>query len=290
MNVSTSSQKALQQIRRNLSNNQRSLTKATKKIAEGKRITQAADDAAGLSIASQMRSDQVSQEQVSRNIGDAMSLLHTAESSISTQIDIVVRLRELQIQSMNDTNSTDITAIQNEMIAMFKEYSQISATSNFNRQNLLNSADTLSFQVGIGKEDKITLNLETIRTDTLSSNLGEMLIAKGYVENGFAFGIGLPGPVATLLRNQTLEYLDNSINALTSIRSNLGGIFNRFEAALSESQNKSTSLAASRSTIEDADIASEVTNQTQLMIQQNAGTAALSQAKSISQSILSLLN
>ena len=116
-----------------LTSSDRAANQATKRLATGEEINHAADDAAGMSVAVRMKTDLVSDKQVSRNINDGMSLLQTAEGGIGQQLNILVRIRELQIQAMNETYTTnDLEMIQNEMDTLIAEGTRISTTNNCN--------------------------------------------------------------------------------------------------------------------------------------------------------------
>lgn len=268
----------------NLGKTQSSLTSSLEKISSGLRINRAADDAAGLGVATRFETDNTSLKQAMRNTNDGISMVQTAEGSLDQLTNILIRVRELTVQAANETYSTsDRTMIGTEMTQLMNEYNRITSTSSFNEQSLLDSTTTISIQVGIdgSAANRIDFGL----TDFATS--GGAIASLGAVFTTIAGG-GAANTVATAQGN--LDDLDNAITALSERRATLGSLQNRFENALSEASSLSSSISASQSQIMDVDYASESANMTRFQIQQQAGVAALAQAKAMPQSIISLLN
>jgi flagellin len=266
-----------------LNKSQSSLSSSLEKISSGLRINRAADDAAGLGVATRMESDNTSLKQAMRNTNDGISLVQTAEGSIEQLSNILIRFRELSVQASNETyTSTDRTMIGEEMDQLKNEYQRITTLANFNDQKLLNGSGTLSIQVGIdgSANDRISINMSD-----LSTSLGALTSVTTVFATVTA-GTASTAAVATT----NLAQLDSAINSLSTRRAKLGSIQNRFENALSESSTYSQNLSAAQSQILDVDYASESANMTRYQIQSQAGVAALAQAKAIPQSIISLLS
>ena len=266
----------------NLNNTQRSLTSSLERISSGLRVNRAADDAAGLSVANRMNSDNTSLSQAMRNTNDGISMIQTAEGGLNELNNILVRMRELSVQAGNETyNSTDRSMIATEMTQLKNEYARIVTTANFNRTQLLNSTDTsFNIQVGIQNtgNDRITINLNSLAA--AASNVG--------LNTLFSSSIASAGLLTQAQLNITS--IDTALNNISTRRSRLGALQNRLENALSEASNYSQNLSASQSQILDVDYASESANMTRYQIQQQAGVAALAQAKAIPQSVISLLS
>jgi flagellin len=266
----------------NLNSTQNSLTSSLGKISSGMRINSASDDAAGHSVATRMNSDNTSLKQAMRNTNDGISLVQTAEGSLGELHNILVRMRELSVQASNDTYSTaDREAIGTEMTQLSEEYQRIASTANFNRIDILNGADTgFSIQVGIQNngDNRIIINLVS-----LNSTLGAVGLT--FAGSGLAASAGESAQAA-----DNIDTIDTALANVAQRRSRLGAIQNRLESALSESTNYSENLSSAQSQIMDVDYASESANMTRYQIQQQAGVAALAQAKSIPQSIISLLS
>ena len=266
-----------------LNKSQSSLSSSLEKISSGLRINRAADDAAGLGVATRMESDNTSLKQAMRNTNDGISLVQTAEGSIEQLSNILIRFRELSVQASNETyTSTDRTMIGEEMDQLKNEYQRITTLANFNDQKLLNGSGTLSIQVGIdgSANDRISINMSD-----LSTSLGALTSVTTVFATVTA-GTASTAAVATT----NLAQLDSAINSLSTRRAKLGSIQNRFENALSEASTYSQNLSAAQSNILDVDYASESANMTRYQIQSQAGVAALAQAKAIPQSIISLLS
>ena len=250
-----------------------------------------------MSVAIRMKTDLVSEKQVNRNINDGISLVQTAEGGITEQLNILIRMRELQIQAMNETyTTTDLEMIQTEMDALVTEGTRISDTNNFNETTLLNRNNlgpvsfdgVIEFQVNIDQGNTISIDLDDYNTNTV---FGTLLTN---VSGGRATGTGgfaaVSTPVKRIFKQASLNAIDTAFNQMNTMRASLGSVQNRLETALSESQTKASNLMAAHSTIMDANIAEEVTNQTQLLIRRDAGVAALSQAKSLSESVIRLIS
>jgi len=272
-----------------LSRTQGTLSDSLERISSGLRINRAGDDAAGLGVATRMEADNTSLQQAMRNTNDGISLIQTAEGSLEQLTNIMIRVRELTVQAANETySSDDRSMISTEMTQLKNEFERITATSEFNEQSLLNAtaANTISIQVGMdgGTNDRIQFNLQSFSTTTGAiSGLSTVFAA-----------ITAAATTANLSYSSTasanLTNIDTAITALSTRRATIGALQNRFENALAEASTLSQNVSASQSQILDVDYASESANMTRFQIQQQAGVAALAQAKAMPQSIISLLN
>ena len=261
-----------------LNNTQNSLTKSLGRVSSGSRINQAGDDAAGLSVSSRMKSDNVSLKAAMRNTNDGISLIQTTEGSLNEVYNILSRMRELAVQGANDTySSTDRAQIQIEFNQLRAEISRISTDTNFNRIGVLNSTKTLTFQIGINNASN---NQFAIAMSTVSASLGALSIASSKVSIGKSTSSFARAAITTI---------DTALSSVNDKRARLGAFQNRLESALNTASNYSQNLSAAASQISDVDYASESANLTKFQIMQQAGVAALGQAKAIPQSVLSLL-
>merc|ERR1712100_164680 len=152
----------------NLNKTQSSLSSSLGKISSGLRINRAADDAAGLSVATRMNSDNTSLKQAMRDTNDGISMVQTAEGGLSELHNILVRMRELSVQASNETyNSTDRSMITTEMTQLTNEYTRITSTANFNRVDILKGSDTaFNIQVGIhnNADNRININMSSLNS------------------------------------------------------------------------------------------------------------------------------
>lgn len=135
-------------------------SKSMEKLSSGLRINRAGDDAAGLAISEKMRGQIRGLDQAARNSQDGISLIQTAEGALNETHSILQRMRELSVQSSNDTLiGDDRDKIQAEMDELSKEITRISDTTEFNTQNLLNGSFTGKFHIGANANQDITLSI-----------------------------------------------------------------------------------------------------------------------------------
>ena len=259
-----------------LNSTQNSLTKSLGRVSSGSRINKAGDDAAGLSVSSRMKSDNVSLKAAMRNTNDGISLIQTAEGSLNEVYNILTRMRELAVQSSNDTySSTDRGQIQIEFDQLRNEISRISSDANFNRISVLSSTKTLTFQIGINNAGN---NQFAITMSNVAASLGALAISASKAN------VSVGGDA-----RKAITTIDTALSSVNDKRARLGAFQNRLESALNTASNYSQNLSAAASQISDVDYASESANLTKFQIMQQAGVAALGQAKAIPQSVLSLL-
>jgi flagellin len=225
-----------------------------------------------------MKSDNVSLKAAMRNTNDGISLIQTTEGSLNEVYNILTRMRELAVQGANDTySSTDRTQIQIEFNQLRAEISRISTDTNFNRIGVLNSTKTLTFQIGINNASN---NQFAIAMSTVSASLGALAIAGTDVSIGKS---------SSSFARAAITTIDTALSSVNDKRARLGAFQNRLESALNTASNYSQNLSSAASQISDVDYASESANMTKFQIMQQAGVAALGQAKAIPQSVLSLL-
>ena len=252
----------------NLNKSQSTLGSAIERLSSGLRINSAKDDAAGQAIANRMTAQIRGMTQAARNANDGISLAQTAEGNLNEINNNLQRIRELAVQAVNSTNSaTDLASIQQEVDDRLAEITRVVTNAEFNGTKLLDgSANNLVLQVGANAaaDNQITVSIADA-----SSAGAAVTLAVGD---------------ATVLTD-----LDTRISAIDTARSNLGSVQNRLTSTVNNLNNTITNLSASRSRIEDADYAVEVSNMTRAQILQQAGTAMLAQANQVPQTMLSLL-
>lgn len=146
-----------------LATNSRSLTKAMNQLSTGSRINSAADDAAGLAISNTMTSQIRGLNQAVRNANDGISLLQTAEGAMIEVTNMMQRMRELAVQSANDTNSnTERGYLNQEFQQLATEITRIRDTTTFNGQNLLNGTNSWTFQIGANASQTMAVSIGDI--------------------------------------------------------------------------------------------------------------------------------
>ncbi|MGO4301812.1 flagellin N-terminal helical domain-containing protein [Leifsonia sp. RAF41] len=262
---------------RNLNNTQGDLSKSLEKLSSGLRINRAADDAAGLAISEGLKSQVGGLTVAARNAQDGISVVQTAEGSLTEVHSILQRMRDLAVQGGNDSNSVDSRkAIQTEADELGKELDRITQGTNFNGIDLLKGG-ALNFQVGAGAtaNDTIKVNLADVAT-----SVGTLAGAAG------ATGFDVTTNAAA---NTTITSIDTAITAISTARSELGASQNRFESAVRSLNVSKENLSAASSRITDTDMAEEMVKYTRSNILSQAGTAMLAQANQSNQGVLQLL-
>jgi flagellin len=249
------------------------------KLSSGLRINDAADDAAGLGISENLKADIASYGQATQNANDAVSLSQVAEGGMSQMQSIVSNMRQLAVESSNSTlSATNRGYIQTEFKQLSSEINRISATTNFNGQNLLDGSASsgLTFQVGINNtaNDRLSLSITKLSASTLgSTSLHLASVSLSTATNAQA----------------ALGAFDAAIAQLSTSRANIGAVQNRMQDAISNLNTTTTDLTAANSQLVDVDVASETANMTQENILQQAGVAVLSQANQMPSVALKLL-
>jgi flagellin len=243
------------------------VAKSMERLSSGLRINRAADDAAGLAISERLRAQSTGLGQAQRNTQDAVSLVQTAEGALNEVHSMLQRIRELAVEYKNGSlSSNDQVAIQSEVNQLASEIERIGTSSDFNGIKLLNSASTISFQVGANDG-------EVIAVATIS--LGSAVTANYNA--------------LTTTGTTDISEIDAAISAVSTQRATFGAVQNRLEHTLNNLATYQENLIASESRIRDVDMASEMVEFTKQQILQQAGTSMLAQANQSPQSVLSLL-
>jgi flagellin len=248
---------------RNLEHTSSKLGKSMERLSSGLRINRAADDAAGLAISEKLRGQIGGLDQARRNVQDGISLVQTAEGSLTEVHSMLQRVRELAVQYQNGTLATaDRDAISGEVVQLRDEIERIGTTAQFNGIRLLDAAGRVSFQVGANDGETIGATLAALRTLADTANLRA---------------------------DATLTSIDRAINAVSTQRASFGAVQNRLEHTYNNLSVYQENLSASESRIRDVDMAAEMVNFTKNNILQQAGTSMLAQAQQAPQAVLSLL-
>ncbi|MDO8188228.1 flagellin [Conexibacter sp. JD483] len=249
---------------RNLEGTSNKLAKSMERLSSGFRINRAADDAAGLAISEKLRGQIGGLSQARRNVQDGISLVQTAEGSLTEVHSMLQRTRELAVQYTNGTLARgDRDAIASEVTQLTDEITRIRRTAQFNGIQLLDGTNTsITFQVGANDRETITAT---------SSDLANAV------------------RTITLTSTDVLRDIDTYINAVSDMRSSFGAVQNRLEHTYNNLSVYQENLSASESRIRDVDMAAEMVNFTKNNILQQAGTSMLAQAQQAPQAVLSLL-
>jgi len=276
--LTTSSNISSLKIQDSMSRNSRSLKLAMEQLSTGKRINSASDDAAGLAVAAGMSNQIRGLNQAVRNANDGVSMLQTAEGATNEIGNILQRMRELAVQSANDTynNDVDRAAMDTEFTTLYEEINRIATVTTWNDKSLFDTANTFDYHVGFASSADNKISVTTV--ELTSGNFGDT-------------GTDLTALSVDTKANALLALngIDTALNDLNSARANMGGYVNRLNFTVDNLTNISTHLSESRSRIEDADYAQASSDLAKHQVIQQAATAMLAQANQQPQIVLALL-
>ncbi len=271
VNTNTSAMRAAN----TLNNTQGALSQTLARVSSGMRITRAADDAAGSAVATNLSTQANSGRQAMRNANDGISVIQTAESASKEVIGILDRMRELAVQSSSETLEDGERAyIDSEFHQLSDEVERIAQVTEFNDIALANGDNaTLDVQVGIdaSSNSRVAITLGNLEVSNLSVGTGDIDLTSA-------------GGAQTAITT-----IDAAIDSVNSMRASYGAVQNRLESSINTMSSYVENLSSAASQIADADYATETAEMTRLQVMQQAGVAALGQARGMNQSVLSLL-
>ncbi len=258
--------------------NQRDLTTAMTRLSTGKRVNGSADDAAGIAIGNKMGARISSLNMAVRNANEGISMLQTADGAAGTLSDMLFRMKELAIQSSNDTNSSsDRSALQTEITALQGQITNILDNTEWNGMKALKGeagdAGTVSFHVGASSADSFTLDMTSIDTGSLAD-------AQTLASINLGTRSGATNALSTI---------EDALTEIDQARTLWGATANRLVYAADNATNVSMNTSASRSRIMDADYAQTTADLARAMILDQAGAAMLTQANQQPMYVLALL-
>ena len=262
-------------------NSQRALTKSQmsmqtslQRLSSGLRINSAKDDAAGLALSERFTAQIRGLEQANRNANDGISMLQTAEGALAESTSSLQRMRELAVQSINDTvSATDKKSLDAEYQALATEITRNTDATKFNGVSVIGAAATLTFQIGF----------EANANNQVTATTVDVAAASGVAST-------IAGAISTKASaSYMVAAIDVAINKISSLRADFGAAQNRLESTVRNNANIIENQNAARSRILDADFAKETANLTRTQILQQAGVAMLAQANAVPQTVLSLL-
>jgi len=267
-------------VQKNLNRASDALSTSMTRLSSGLKINSAKDDAAGLQIANRMTSQIRGQTMAIKNANDGVSIAQTAEGALQESTNILQRMREIALQSRNDSNGTaDRTALDKEYQQSIAELTRIAQSTNLNGKALIDgTAGAMEFQVGAGttSDNQITLTLNS----------------------GFDAGtLGITGTTISGTSNSgnhnavsaAISAIDKALNTINSTRADLGAAQNRFATTISNLQNINENASAARSRVQDTDFAAETAELTKQQTLQQASTSVLAQANQLPSAVLKLL-
>jgi len=301
-----------------LKRTERSLSGTLEKLSTGLAINRSSDNAAGLSVSEQLRSQIHGLGMGNRNIQDGISLLNIAEGALMEMENMLQRLRELSIQASTATYGREQREfMQMEMVQLTDELDRVARSTQFNGMPLLSGESGRPGQrnpwgsyvpgdnesgafihIGPNTSRNDLLQIRMPAATTMALGLRGELRIYDEDEGSPTFGDLIRiDPEGLLLDFTTAEgaqrgigLLDSAINAMNRIRADVGAYTNRLEHALTNQMNALINITSAESLIRDADFAKESMNFTRLQVLQQSSTAMLVQANALPNNILGLLN
>ena len=274
---------------KNLSKATSSMNQAMERLSTGYKINKAADDAAGLYVATTMTSQIGGSEKARDNANIGINMLQTAEGSLTTIQDNLQRIRDLTVQAGNQVYSAEsLAAMQMEVDARLAEITRIADVAEFNGLKLLShdgSMGDVTLQVGANSNAaENTITLTDVFTDTTVTAAG---LDVGSTKYEKAFTGGDTNQIANA--QAYLSAIDVALETVATKRSKIGAFQNRLNSAIDTLTVNIENLSAARSTIQDTDVAVESSNYIKNQILQQSTTAMLSAANQAPQVALSLI-
>ena len=257
------------------------MQKSIARLSSGIRVSSAADNAAGMAIAENMRAQQGGFKQAMKNANDGVAVLQTAESGYQSISDLLVRMRELAVQSANDSVSdTERGYLDTEYQDLIGEVDRISNVTEFNGISLLDgtagsTAGTMTFQIGTrnSADDRIAVNLTTQTASAL----------------GLGGGAAVDSVSSLSQAQGAITAIDSALESLSTDRATLGSTINTLQSAVDNLSSTIENYGNAMSQIRDTDMAAESSDFSKSQVLQQAGVAMLSQANAQPNLVLRLL-
>jgi len=261
-----------------MGNSQKNLASSLEKIASGRRINKAADDAAGMAIADSLLSQAKGMGQALRNANDAVSMAQVADSALGQSTTLVQSIREKALQAANASQSTETRqALQGDINKSLAQLNKIAQNTTYNGQQLLSGTFSgKEVQVGTKSGETIKLSITAATTDKLGSpTLGKLSEVNVLSQES--------AQAAIKISDAALAQIDTS-------RADIGSTQKQLTSTINNLATTGTNLLSAASTIGDVDLAEEAINFTSMKVLTEAKSFALTQAKNMNkQNVLSLL-
>ncbi|HBZ94958.1 MAG TPA: Lateral flagellin [Pseudomonas sp.] len=261
----------------NLGKTNNALGTNQQRLGTGLRINSAADDAAGLQIATRLNAQSRGMDVAMRNTGDAISLLQTAEGAFNETTDILQRMKDLATQAANDTNSADDrTSLQSEFDELAKEITNIFNNTKYAGENLFTTklAAAVSFQIGSSSAETLSFDVSadlgtldtTLNTDVAALTLDTAANA-----------------------GAAMTALEGALDDVGAMRASFGANINRLNHTANNLANMKDNTDMAKGRIMDADFAKESANMTKNSMLMQSGISMLKQAGQMPGMVMSLL-
>jgi len=277
---------------RNLTGTQSSFFKAIEQLSSGLRINKAADDAAGMAVSEKLKNQVRGLNQAQRNAQDGVSMLQIAEGALNETHSVLARMRELAVQSANDTlTNSDRLHIQAEVNQLVAEVDRISVSTQFNKASLLNGTSTTVAFTGLSLKLHIGPNNEPTTPDG-SNEITMSIMNAGASTLGVHVLTNLSGSTSITSQggaNTAIKTLDDAIDNVSVVRGRIGAMQNRLQSTINSLGIAAENTGAANSRIRDADVAQAVSDMVKNQILQQSTMAVLAQANQAPQMALQLL-
>ncbi len=263
-------------VQKNLSQSNNDIKNEIDKLSSGKRVSSAADDAAGLALATKFEASVRSMRQAKRNAGDGKSLIQTAEGALNESSSIMMRMRELSVQSSSDTlGEAEREMVDREYQQLLDEVDRIAASTEFNGINVLDgqSDGVLDIQVGINSGEENAIQFDPGVTDATTSSLG--IEGSGVSQKEDAW--------------DAMGAIDEAMDSLSNQRAELGALQNRMDITQNNLETQILNTEEAKSNIQDTDYAESSAKLASAKLKQNAGISVLAQANQVSSRVLKLI-
>ena len=255
------------------------LTTSMQRLSTGYAVNSSADDAAGLSIATRMQAQSDGISVAQDNVGDASSMLSTADGALESMVDIVGRMKDLATQAANDTYSADDrTAMSTEYADLQDQLGSVMSNTSFGGTDLFGTTGLLStgsvnFQVGASTGETLTVNLST-SLSSINTNI-----------TGVSSALG-----SSTSANSAISALNTLLTSISTVRSSVGASVNRLDYISDNLTNMQENTDTAIGNIMDADYASETSEMSKQQLLEQAGISVLSSVSESQSLIKNLLS
>jgi flagellin len=270
-------------VQRNLNKASDALSNSMTRLSSGLRINSAKDDAAGQQIANKLQTMVTGTTVAIKNANDGNSITQTAEGALQEMTNILQRMRELALQSRNDSNgTTEREALNKEFAAKSDEITRIASSTTYgtSKQLLDGSAGTMEFQVGAMTGSSQILSV-VMSTSFAASTLG--------VDSAVQVISGTDDAATHTAVDNAITAIDAALQTVDNKKSELGAIQNRFQSTINNLQSMNENSASALGRVQDTDFAAETAQLTKQQTLQQASTAVLAQANQLPSAVLKLL-
>lgn len=261
-----------------LERSQKNLSSSLERIASGRRINKAADDAAGMAIADSLLSQARGTGQALRNANDAISMAQVADSALGQSSALVQSIREKAIQAANASQNAETRkALQNDINASLVQLNKIAQDTSYNGQQLLSGTFSgKEVQVGANSGETITLSIASTTTYKLGNpTLGTLSEVNVLTQES---------------AQSAIKIADAALEQINATRADIGSTQNQLSSTINNLATTGSNLLSAASTTADVDLAEETINFTSMKVLTEAKAFALAQAKNMNkQNVLSLL-